>query len=332
MPNEGKIFRIIDANINRATEGLRVVEEICRFILEDEKLTLAVKNLRGDLLKIIRKSDLIRARRAGEDVGRKLYTKIESQRSKVEDVFQANIKRTQQAVRCLEEFSKLIDPKLGNKFKAIRFMVYDLEKEAASRLSRYLKLDFDLYVISDSMRDHVKMVREVVAGGAKIVQLRDKNASKKQLLKWAKHVRRITGKAGVIFIINDFVDLAREADADGVHLGQDDLSVAKARRQLGPEKIIGVSVHNFGQALKAEREGADYIAVGPIFSTPTKPQAQPVGLGLLKKVIQKVKIPVVAIGGIDQFNIRKILKTGCRRVAVVRAAREIRELKQQFED
>jgi thiamine-phosphate pyrophosphorylase len=314
-----KIYRIVDVNLNRATEGLRVVEEICRFVLEDKILTAEVKGLRAELSKVSRK---LKARRSLEDVGRKLYPESESKRVGVEDIFRANMKRAQEALRCLEEFSKLIDPELGRKFKRIRFKLYDLEK----RIAHHLKFDFDLYVITDPMRDHIKTAREAVAGGAKIVQLREKTASKKQILKWAKKMRKLVP----IFIINDYADIAKKVGADGIHLGQEDLkkdSVAQTRKRLGEDKIIGVSTHSFSQAVKAEKMGADYISVGPIFSTPSKPGIKPLGLKLLRRVLKRVKIPVVAIGGIKESNIYDVRKTGCKRVAVIRAVLEKKYIK-----
>jgi thiamine-phosphate pyrophosphorylase len=128
------IYRIIDANLNRAREGLRVVEEICRFVLEDKRLTLTVKKLRGDLSRIMIKEKAIKARRALADVGRKLYTEREGRRKNIKDIFQANIKRAEEAVRVLEEFSKLIDPKLGAKFKAVRFKLYGIDKRVLKAL------------------------------------------------------------------------------------------------------------------------------------------------------------------------------------------------------
>lgn len=143
-----KVFRILDVNLNRALEGLRVVEEICRFIIEDKRLTLALKKLRGELSKIIRLSEyqlgehqksrisekLIEFRRAEKDVGRKLYTKREGKRGDIQDIFHSNMKRAEEAVRVLEEFSKLINPKMGQKFKAVRFKLYSLEKKIAGSL------------------------------------------------------------------------------------------------------------------------------------------------------------------------------------------------------
>lgn len=131
------IYRIIDANLNRAREGLRVVEEICRFVLQDKRLTLTVKKLRGDLSRKMIKEQALKARRALADVGRKLYTEREGRRKNIKDIFQSNIKRAEEAVRVLEEFSKLIDPKSGMRFKKIRFKIYEVEKRISKKLPGY---------------------------------------------------------------------------------------------------------------------------------------------------------------------------------------------------
>jgi thiamine-phosphate pyrophosphorylase len=342
------IFRILDVNLNRATEGLRVVEEVCRFVLEDERLTLAVKKLRSELFKIIRLSEyqrgeypsirisekLIGARKVLGDVGRELYPKSEGRRINIESVFRANMKRTQEAVRCLEEFSKMIKPKFGRAFKAVRFQLYDLEKKIAPRVSKAVKLDFDLYLITDPQFGHLKMLRQAIASGIKIVQFRDKIMSKKEYLCWAKKLAASAMKAGVTFMLNDYWDLVKVVGADGVHLGQEDLasiSLRKVRKELGEEKIIGVSIHSLAQALHAEKLGADYIAVGPVFPTPSKPQVKPVGLGLLKKVIKRIKIPVVAIGGINPSNLDQIKRVGCQRVAAIRGIFELVRRRKELE-
>lgn len=137
MTNEGKIFRILDANVNRAMEGLRVVEEVCRFILEDKALTLRLKELRADLKKAvldIPKNELLKARAALTDVGGKLYTKSEKKRPSILSIYKSNIKRIEESVRVLEEFSKLIKSQLGKEFKSIRFALYDLEKTIQGKL------------------------------------------------------------------------------------------------------------------------------------------------------------------------------------------------------
>ncbi len=180
-----------------------------------------------------------------------------------------------------------------------------------------------LYVIVDRAAAGTRPLAEIadaaIRGGADVLQLRDKTASAATLLAEATTLLRLTRAAGIPLIVNDHADIARAAGADGVHLGQDDLSVADARRLLGPERLIGQSTHSLEQARAAEAEGSDYIGVGPIFPTPTKPDYPHVGLGLIRQVMRQVNIPAVCIGGIDADNLAQVLKAGAERIAVVRA-------------
>lgn len=183
--------------------------------------------------------------------------------------------------------------------------------------------DFKLYVIVDrnavGRRDLIYVAREAIAGGADVIQLRDKDATVEDLIKVGRALRKLTYKSDVLFIVNDRTDIAKAVDADGVHLGQDDLPIKIARSILGRHKIIGLSTHSISQAEEAQRKGADYIGVGPIFATPTKPEYKAVGVDLIRKVKGKIKIPFVAIGGIDESNLGKVLTAGASRIAVVRA-------------
>jgi thiamine-phosphate pyrophosphorylase len=152
-----------------------------------------------------------------------------------------------------------------------------------------------------------------------IIQLRNKTGSRAQVLRSALFLRKIINSAKTLLIINDYVDVALAASADGVHLGQGDLSVKEARAILGPGKIIGVSCHNLAQALKAQKDGADYIGIGPIYPTPTKPGACAIGLKAAAGLKHKIKIPYFAIGNIRQGNLGGIIGAGIKRVAVCRA-------------
>lgn len=180
-----------------------------------------------------------------------------------------------------------------------------------------------LYVIIDraaaGRRPLAEIADAAIRGGADVLQLRDKTASAKTLLAEATTLLRLTRAAGIPLIINDHPDIAHAAGADGVHLGQDDAPVAAARRLLGPECLIGKSTHSLEQARAAEAEGPDYIGVGPIFSTPTKPDYDQVGLRLIGQVAEAVAMPAVCIGGINEDNIEQVLEAGAQRAAVVRA-------------
>lgn len=179
-----------------------------------------------------------------------------------------------------------------------------------------------LYVVTSppsGAQGYEGLVEELCAGGADVIQFRDKTLLAGELVRLGKRLVMITRKAGVLLIVNDRPDVALAIDADGVHLGQDDLPVAVARQILGSSKLIGRSTHNLSQALQAETDEADYIAVGPLFATPTKPDYPPVGLGLIREVQARVRVPVVVIGGIDAANLDQVLEAGAVRVAVVRA-------------
>lgn len=199
----------------------------------------------------------------------------------------------------------------------------------------------DLYIVTDRLasrgRDHTSMVKAALAGGADVVQLRDKSLSGRDLYALALEMAALVRASRATFIINDRLDIALAARADGVHLGQFDLPVAAARSLTPPSFIIGVSVGSVEEALAAERDGADYIALSPVFSTPTKDDAGPGhGLGMLSDIRAAVRVPVIAIGGVNSRNVQDVVAAGADGVAVISAvlgaddveaaARSIREL------
>ena len=190
------------------------------------------------------------------------------------------------------------------------------------RSKKELCRSWKLYVITDKPAGGLTLeeaVAEAVAGGASVVQLRDKHSSDADLVARTMALKRITAAAGIPLLVNDRPKVARAAGADGVHLGQEDGSLEAARAILGAEAIYGRSTHSPQQALEAEKEGFDYIGVGPVFSTPTKPDVAPVGLELVRFAAANVRIPFVAIGGIDAANVRRVREAGATTIAVVRA-------------
>jgi thiamine-phosphate pyrophosphorylase len=185
-------------------------------------------------------------------------------------------------------------------------------------------MDWALYVITDAGlsggRSHVDVIRAAIDGGATVVQYREKEATTRQLVEEALVLRELTRGAGVPFIVNDRLDVALAAQADGVHVGQDDMPATLARRLMTRERIVGVSVTNLREAIQAEQDGADYLGVGPIFATPTKPDAAPpMGLDGLSEVCRRVSVPAVAIGGINEHNAAEVIRAGADGVAVVSA-------------
>ena len=179
-----------------------------------------------------------------------------------------------------------------------------------------------LYLILDTeVADYPKLLtiaQEAVNSGIDIVQLRDKKGSAKDILKFSRDIQKIL-KGRIPYIVNDRVDLAIATGAYGVHLGQDDMGIHIARKMIGKKAIIGASCQSVTAAYKAEKEGADYIGFGSVFKTFTKPGRSPMDLNVLKEAVNKIKIPVFAIGGINQDNIKNLLQMGIRRMAVCRA-------------
>lgn len=190
----------------------------------------------------------------------------------------------------------------------------------AQELTRRLRL----YLVTDRRlargRGDEEVVTAALAGGVTAVQLRGKEMSTRELVAVGERLREITRRAGALFLVNDRLDVALAVEADGVHLGQDDLPLDRARRLAGRRFIIGISAENPREAQEAEAGGADYIGAGTVFPTGTKPDAgRPIGLDGLAAIVAAVKIPVVAIGGINAANAAAVLKTGATGIAVVSA-------------
>jgi len=344
-------LRIVDANLNRSVEGLRVLEDVARFVLNDATLSQQLRSTRhslaevGESLGII----LLEERDSKHDVGRENViarppsvianrpSVIASRRRSnlnrqsypdLASLVGANANRVEESLRVLEELAKLgeLSSKLdAAKFEKVRFRLYSVEKEMVSRLTRQDKLKelTGLYVIVDRQvlgsRDELEVAREVIQGGAKVIQLRDKQRSMVELLPVAERLRKLCLKAGILFIINDYLDLALAVDADGLHIGHGDLPVHVVRRELPAAKIIGSSVTTVSRAIEAGDEGADYISVGAMFPTESKEGAIVVGLDMLKQVREAVSSPVVAIGGIDKSNVGEVIAAGADCVAVISA-------------
>lgn len=184
-------------------------------------------------------------------------------------------------------------------------------------------VDYSLYLVTDrdclGGKDFVATVEQALQGGATVVQVREKNLSTLEFFQVTSRIKSITDKYGVPLIVNDRADIALAVDAAGLHIGQEDLPLAVARRLLGPDKIIGVSASTLEEALLAQEQGADYLGVGAVFPTNTKDDADSVSLAALKSIKEQVRIPVVAIGGINRSNVQAVMGTGIAGVAVVSA-------------
>lgn len=316
-------YRILDANLNRCLEGLRVVEEYLRFGCQDAYLAGLCKQLRHDLASwsaVFPVNRLHAARDTIHDVGTQVETVGEYQRTDLHAVVAANCKRVQQALRSLEEYGKIVAIDAVRQVEQLRYRAYMLERAITTTQFNCAQLrDVRLCVLVDgraSLGHFVRLVQDVVRGGANMLQLRDKHLNDSQLLERARAARELTRQVNVLLIVNDRPDLAAIADADGVHLGQDDLPVAAARQILGPRRLIGVSTHNVGQVERAICDGADYIGCGPTFRSATKSFAEFPGIDFLRQVHTAFCVPAFAIGGISSSNLGEVCAAGCVRIAV----------------
>ena len=184
-------------------------------------------------------------------------------------------------------------------------------------------IDYSLYLVTDREllgdKDLVQTIEQAIQGGVTMVQVREKSLSTLAFFQVAVMIKEITKKYGIPFIVNDRTDIALAVDADGLHIGQDDIPLIVARKIFGPNKLIGVSVSTLEEALLAEKDGADYLGIGAIFPTKTKDDADSVSLAELKIIKDKISIPIVAIGGINENNIKKVMETGVNGAAIVSA-------------
>ncbi len=325
---ERSIYRIIDANFNRAREGARVMEEYCRFALNSSVLSGRAKQLRHQLCRTAQRLDskaLITSRQSDSDVGCEIKVDSQHQRKSLQDCFTAGAKRLTEALRVLAEMTQTIDPSIAAEFEKLRFAAYTLEKDVVLASDTMDKVsEMRLYVLitaslSDNSQQLIELTKACAAGGADCLQLRAKGLSDGPLLDLAGDFTKICNDYGVTSIINDRVAIAIAANADGVHFGQDDLPVNVGRKLQFKPMIFGLSTHSIEQLRSAIEIRPDYVGVGPVFPTVTKPSAKTVGLEYVSSAVDELDgtgIAHVAIGGITTRNVADVIKAGAKAVAV----------------
>ncbi|MEW5944780.1 MAG: thiamine phosphate synthase [bacterium] len=327
---DARIYRVIDANLNRAVEGIRVIEDLARFASGDGALSAELRRLRH-LLRAAPaslpggKNALLSARDSVSDPGR---TTLPSAKKKPSDLLTANFNRVQEALRVLEETANCLSPSCSKKFAAARFTLYDLEKKTVLAVStggahRPSLPDPPFICVIGAVEDldSDRRVESLIRGGAALLQLREKNATDRRVLNCAKRLSAAARKLGALAFVNDRLDIALAAGAHGVHLGAGDVPLRNARKISGGKLLFGVSTHSLTQALAAAKAAPDYISLGPIFPSPTKPGKKPLGVRALADVCGAVPVPVVAIGGVNDANVEDVFCAGAAGAAIISAVK-----------
>lgn len=319
---ETAALRMLDANANRAREALRVLEDYARFALDEQAIALRLKRIRHRLAVVLdaRLPDALIHRDAAGDVGKDNKTPTEFSRTALADIVTAAGKRLGEALRVLEEVLKIDSPAAAGEIERLRYDAYDVEQLIGMRLrpaGRFGQVRLYVLITEALCRNPwLETARAAIAGGADCLQLREKTMESGELLSRARALVRVCREANVLSIINDRPDIALLAGADGVHVGQDDLPVAQVRKIVGATPIVGVSTHRIEQLEQAARNGADYVGVGPVFRSQTKPRQFLPGLPYARQVAELGGLPAVAIAGITASNVDEVTETGINAVAV----------------
>ena len=320
------IERLLDANLDRAREGLRVLEDWARFALDRPDLVARSKDLR-QRLGCLHQERYKLARHTASDPAAGMAHPAQAERRDGASVLAANAGRVQEALRVLEEFGRIEDPVLAAEAAAIRYVLYDLEVDLiqagrGGEERRALLRRCHLYLVTSPVAGLEEVVAAALAAGVRLVQYRAKPGDvpdDRSRFAQASALRQLCHRHGALFLVNDRIDLALAVGANGVHLGQGDLPPAVARRLLGPDLLIGRSTHRLEDLRQAVTDGCDYVGVGPVNATPTKPGREPVGLAYVAQAAAACPLPFFAIGGIDRANLAAVRNAGANRVAVVRA-------------
>ena len=329
-------LRIIDANANRAREALRLIEDLARFSLDDAQLSKQAKSIRHGLTATLEsatgsKAELVGERDTPGDVGTSISVASEGERADMVSLASAAGSRLGEALRAIEECLKLESPAHAGAIERLRYETYELERQLLPRLARPDPFMRVCVLLTESLCEHhpwQRVAEHAIEGGADGIQLREKALDDRELLNRARWLVERTRGTGVRVIINDRPDITALAQADGVHLGQNDLPPDEARRVVGPTRLIGVSTSSVEQAKRAFEAGADMIGVGPIFASSTKPKPGLGGVELIRAIEAEPELAgraYLAISGIGANEARELARVGCRGVAVSSAVCSARE-------
>ena len=320
QPEDPRVAQIIDANLDRAREGLRVLEDWARFGLGREDLVKKIKDYR-QILGRNHLKNYKEARNYQPDIGIGLSHPEQLKRDKIEDIVSSNSARVQEALRVIEEFARNRHAELASSASKIRYETYQLEilllKSNIREVNKQKLIDNNLYFITSNTNNLIQQVQIMLDCGVKIIQYRFKDSNDLKNINNAIKLKELCKKYEALFIVNDRLDIALASDADGLHLGQEDLEIEHARRILGPSKIIGLSAHSEVEITKALKSEIDYLGIGPIFRSTTKEGKLPLGIEKIKFITKEITIPWFAIGGVNSQNISSLKKNNISKVAVI---------------
>ncbi len=321
-PSDNRIAQLIDANLDRAREGLRVLEDWCRFGLKREDFSISIKDWRQQL-GAYHHSIYRNARLTSSDPAMGVSHPLQKKRSTPEQIVIANSSRVQEALRVIEEFTRITDPNLSQIATNIRYKTYEIEikiiKSKKGNYRREILEASSICLITSNTESLQEIVLQALKTGIRIVQYREKALIDSKRIDQAKALASLCREHNSLFIVNDRIDISLAVNADGVHLGQEDMPTEIARKLLGPEKIIGRSTHCLKDIKKAEHEGCDYIGIGPVFASKTKKDLKPLGIDYLRKGLMATNLPAFAIGGINISNINQIHQMNKIKIAVANA-------------
>lgn len=313
------IMRIIDANTNRVCEGIRVVEDYYRFIRADKQYVNQLRQCRHQIRKNL-PSTAINQRDSQNDIGLVVSSgSTLDQKSSIRALLAANFVRIQEGLRVLEEYYKVFgDYDFAKQLEQIRYRVYQWHK----KLNHVLLSGVYAITKAGNKDSIISDVAMLLSAGVKIIQYRDKQHDYSQQITIAQTLRQLTNQHGALLIINDHLAVAQAVQADGIHIGQDDMTITQVRAQ-SKQLLIGVSTHNRKQFTDALALQPDYIALGPIFETTTKSDLSPCeGLDYAAWARLQTELPLVAIGGINSTNIKLLIDNKINACAMISALKD----------
>ncbi len=320
--DNSKKYQVIDANLDRAREGLRVIEDWCRYYMTNKDLIVILKNWRHKLGELhLNKFKLARCTFSDQGLG--LKHPSQNNRNTSEELISSNCSRVQEALRVLEEFSRISEPSIAETATEIRYGLYELEIKIVKHSLHQSRIQIlnscNLCLITNTQERLIETVTKSLQAGVKMVQYRCKDKTDYEKYKEAKEICSICKKYNSLFIVNDRLDLAIAVDSDGIHLGQEDMPVSIARKIIGDEMLIGKSTHSKKEIQSLQKENIDYLGVGPITYTEKKSKLQPLGINYLNNISKINMLPWFAIGGINLSNLKEIKAAGVQKIAVIGA-------------